>query len=303
MRMFLVVLFFCVGVFAQDTSKFTKNSHKKDLSVLLNKTKVSNGIGLSKLRIDLEHMGLNQYANNSYSLNYVHHISAFMGEVSVFDVVLSPYMSSKIPGGIQFKFKDMNNTNDIELKILDNKGNSIKETFEVKRHELTSYNEKRSKQKNETPIKISSNAMNASTVEEAIIALYGSKTLESTKTLFTNNTEYSALGKMCLSKDCYVDTIFPVVVAIESKIDLRSIAILSTTTPKPLLAFIQVPNNEIVYVKIPFKLENSGKLFFIGEGKDGKLYRSKAHEITAIVRDESNTFNTMYFYLDTESGE
>lgn len=294
MRKILLILLFVFTLFAGESEGI--------VPIIKHKTKVSKGIGHTKLKIDLVCLKLNKNLNKLYDFHYMFHASAFLGEIPIFDAVFSPYLSDSMDGGIQFKFKDIAVEKNITLKVMDNRGCSAKEIFEVERDSFNYSNEKIVKNTNEIPIKIDFNAIDASTISEAIIALYGLQIPESIQTHFTkNNEKYLSLGEACLSKDCYIDIRKPVSVVIESTIDLNSIAIFSTATPKPLLAFIQIPNNDIVYIKIPFKFEKSGELFCIAKGNDGKLYQSKAHNIAAIARSENDSFQVMYFYLDTEN--
>ena len=287
-KIFLMVIL-VVGLFGGEN----KNT---DVPIMKHKTKIKNGIGTSKFIINSKKMGLNQHKFNAqgllkYDSNYVSHISATIDNVTVFDAALSPYISSE--GYFKFTFKDFTDSDDITFIITDNHGKSNKQSFKINRVGVS-----KNREVSFQAVEINPKVWDASTIDSVIDLIYASRVLKKTKTLFKKDDKnYMTMGSSCLAQECLIDITFPVVVSIESKIDLRSIAILSTSTPKPLLAYIQIPSNGQVYFKIPFKFAKSGKIFFIGKGKDNKLYRSKAHEIT-MVRGEDLIYQNIYFYLE-----
>jgi len=297
MKKIVLILVLVVGLFGSEN----KNT---DTPIMKHETKIKNGIGTCIFIINSKKMGLNQHKFNTqgllkYDSNYVSHISATIDNIFVFDAELSPYLSSE--GYFKFTFKDFADSDDIRFFIADNHGKSREQFLKIKRKNISKNKKVSYTQNNVKPITVNPKAWNAITVDSAISFIYDSQVSEKAKTLFKkNDKKYMTAGSTCLTKECLIDTNYPVIVSIESEIALRSIAILSTSTPKPLLAFVQILNNGQAYLKLPFKLEKSGKIFFIGKGKDNKLYHSKAHEIT-MVRGEDLTSQNIYFYLENKN--
>lgn len=298
MKKIFLVLVFAFSLFAGESEDI--------VPIIKHKTEIENGIGISKFIINSEQMGLNQYDRSrngefgKYSSNYVSNISATIDNISIFDAALSPYVYSQ--SYISFKFKDFTASDDITFNVIDNHGKRSQQSFKIIKKSTSKTKNIFSKQNAVSPVVINPKAWNATTVDSAIEAIYGSSDVNILKTYFNDNniiyppTTYWGDGN-CLAKNCIIDTFYPLRVSIKSEIDLQSIAIFSTSTPRPLLAFLQILNNGVSNITIPFKLEKPGKLFFIGKGKDGKLYRSESSNIEIILADGPEHGSKIYLNI------
>ena len=137
-------------------------------------------------------------------------------------------------------------------------------------------------QKSVKPITLNPKAWEAITIDSTIKIVfpqYASLGTEKKEISLLSNADVTSHegARNCNSKeaDCSACCNKALAVDINTNIGLKRIAFFSTATPKPLLALIQVPDSEFIDIRIPFQLDKPGELFFIGEGKDGKLYRSE----------------------------
>ena len=249
---------------------------------------IKDGIGLSKFKINSQIFGLNRWyfdglsTSNRYDSNYIAHVSAAIDDVSVFDASLSPYLAEDPFFG--FKFKDFTDSDDITYVLTDNHGVKIQQSFKIDRKDGLKNQKATIEQKRVKPITLNPKAWDAVTVDSAIEAVfshYASRGTDEIEIPFDASTCFDKEWKpregreLAGSGFCLAFYNLPRKVIINSKIGLRRIAIFSTTTPKPLLAFIQMPDNGFVDISMLFHLDKAGKLFYIGEGKDNKLYRSE----------------------------
>lgn len=292
MKKILLVLLLAFSLFAGES--------KDIVPIIKHKTVIEDGIGVSKFIINSEQMGLNHYDRSrngefgKYSSDYVSHISTTIDNMSVFDAALSPYVYSQ--SYISFKFKDFMGSDDITVNVTDNHGKISQQSFKIIKKSISKTKNIFSKQNPVSPEVINPKAWNSTTVDSAIEAVYGSSDVNISKTYFNDSSTYSGDGS-CLSENCYIDTFYPLRVSIKSEIDLQSIAIFSTSTPRPLLAYLQILDNGVSNITIPFKLEKPGKLFFIGKGKDEKLYRSESSNIEIVLADGPEQGSKIYFNI------
>ena len=261
-------------------------------------SKIKDGIGRSGVQMYSTKMGHNRWyfdgrsATNRYDPNYIAHVSATIDDVSVFDASLSPYFGHD--PFFMFKFKDFTDSDDITYVLTDNHGEKIQQSFKLKRYDPLKNQRATIEQKRVKPITLNPKAWEAVTVDSAIEAVfpnYASRKIEETETQF----ERSPFN---FSISCPTAAIR---VSIKSNIDLRRIGIFSTTTPKPLLAFIQMPDTGLVDIGIPFQIDKSGELFFIGEGNDNKLYRSKERHIEQMMGCEEADGRAVQITLENKS--
>ena len=283
-----------------------------NVEIMKNKTKIKDGIGLSTISIANEKVGLNRHQFDGYSLsnrydtNYLAHVSATIDDVSVFDATLSPFLPEKAV--FRFGFKDFTDSDDISYVLTDNHGEKIQQSFKIDRKDGLKNQKATIEQKRVKPITLNPKAWEAVTVDSAIEAVfpnYTSRRIEETVTLFNRDNDDTKYRPKfdCPSDECFFDRWRSMPVLIESKIKLTRIAIFSTTTPKPLLAFIQLPDGGFVDIAMLFKFDKSGELFFIGKGEEGNgLYCSQARKLQAVYAetDSDNHFGA-YFNLENKT--
>ena len=256
-----------------------------NVQIMESKTKIKDGIGFARLFVRTSRYGLNGARfdgwseSNPYNPDYLAHVSATIDDVSVFDAELSPYLPS-IPY-VQFGFKDFSDSDDITYVLTDNHGEKIQQSFKIDRKDGLKNQKATIEQKRIKPITLNLKAWEAVRVDsaiEAVFSRYSSRKMNKTKIPFlVDSMDNPHTSRDCnsIERDCIVCFGSPPRVDIKTQIALRKIAIFSTTTPKPLLALIQLPDNGFVDVRMNFRLAKPGELFFIGEGKDNQLYRSE----------------------------
>ena len=270
----------------------------RNVNILDNKAKIEQGIGTSKIFIPTSRYGLNGARfdgwsqSNRYNPDYLAQVSATIDDVVVFDAALSPYLAMNPI--FKFGFIEFSDSDDIVYVLTDNHGEKIQQTFKIDRKDSLKNQKATIEQKRVKPIILNPKAWEAVAVDSAIESVfphYASRKIEETETQFERND-------INFSISCPLS---PFNVFIKSNIDLRRIGIFSTTTPKPLLAFIQMPDTGFVDIKIPFQLDKSGELFFIGEGKDNKLYRSKERHIAHMMGCEDPGGEAVHITLENKS--
>ena len=256
-----------------------------NVKVMESKTKIKDGIVFARLFVFTSRHGLNGASfdgwsqSNRYNPDYLAHVSAIIDDASVFDAELSPYLP-KNPY-VQFGFKDFTDSDDITYVLTDNHGEKIQQSFKIERYDPLKNQKATTEQKRVKPITLNPKAWEAVAVDSAIEAVfpqYSSRKMNKTKIpLLVNSMDGTNTSRDCSSieRDCLVCSGLPPKVDIKTQAALRKIAIFSTTTPKPLLALIQLADNGFVDVRMNFQLDKPGELFFIGEGKDNQLYRSE----------------------------
>ena len=294
----LLLLMFTIELFASWNVDPSVNIIKDHSS------KIKDGIGKSGLIINSEETKLNRMrfdgyskTTNRYDSNYIAHVSATIDDVSVFDAALSPYLAWNPL--FKFGFKDFTDSDDITYVLTDNHGEKIQQTFKINRIDSLKNQKATIEQKRVKPIILNPKAWEAVTVESAIESVfphYASRKKEETETRFSPDL-----------KEAFVDVRVPMGVLIKSKIKLNRIAIFSTAMPKPLLAFIQVPDNGFVDIGMRFKLDKSGEMFFteelfiIGEGEDNKLYRSETRKLLGVYSETSDSYNGFGVEINLEN--
>lgn len=284
---------------------FGGENNNTDVPIMKHKTKIKNGIGTTKFIINSKKLGLNQHKYigqgmlSEYSSDYVAHVLATIDNIPVFNAKLSPYLHSKLY--FKFQFKDFTDSDDITFIVTDNHGKSNKQSFKINRDNILKNKNITVKKEGAKPIKINPKAWDALTIDSAIEAVYGVSKINIIETSFNNyDPDQITYPPGCRDKLCLIFPFNPTSTLIKSEIDVESIALFSTTTPKPLLAFIQIPENAIANIRIPLQLKENGKLFFIAKGKDGRLYRSESHNIEMIYYDTEDIGNRIYFNIKSK---
>ena len=249
---------------------FGSENNSTDESMMKSKIKIKEGIGSFSLSIPSRKLGLNrnktwlnQGSDRSseayrYDSHYLTHISASIDDVSVFDASLSPYLSTNPM--FRIKFKDFTDSDDITYVLTNNHGKKIQQSFKIDRKDSLKNPKASLEQKRVNPITLNPKAWAAVTVDSAIETVfphYSTSKMDINKISFLTSRYNSLSEDNCnsIEKDCVACTNIPQVLSINTKTDLRTIAIFSTTTPKPLLAFIQLPDNGFVDIIMPFQLD------------------------------------------------
>jgi hypothetical protein len=220
----------------------------------------------------------------------------------VFDAKLRPYMSDE--PRLLFTFKSFTNSDDITFNVTDHHGKIREQSFKIIKKGTQETNNVLYEPNTASSVVINPKAWEAVTIDDAIREVYGATKIdEITSREISNIVE--RVGQPCLyldkSKECHIDKSSPVIVRIESKMDLKSIAIFSNATAQPLIAFIQVPGHKMTDIVLPIKFEKDGTLFFVVEGKDKKLYRSSQQLIKTglhLESDADNSISSMHYILE-----
>jgi hypothetical protein len=302
----IVLMMLLVGsLLAEKHAEYTykENKDKEGNYLIKSKTKVEAGSGFSKFMISLKELGWNLHRSGTVISN----ITASLEDTPIIQFSLSPYFDSKVLL-VKFRFKDIKHTKEIEYAVTDSHGKSIKNNFEIIRQGKSDTSNSFLKQKSNKLITLNSKAWEASTVDEAIQAVYGiSKMMKMNSKDISRETKDPGFSCVYDGK-CYIERSSPVRVDIESKINLSSIAIFSTMTSKPLIAFIQMPNSEsrINNISLPISFKKDGELFFVVKNENGKLYRSDSYLVQTSARIEPGTnhdYFKMHFYLEEIKGK
>lgn len=297
MKKILLALLFTFSLFAGESEKIVPISKHQ--------TVIEDCIGVSKFKINAKQMGLILYGNGltgeprRYSSDYVSHISATIDNISVFDAALSPCVSGE--NYLSFSFKSFTNSDDITFNVTDNHGKTREQSFKMIKKGIQKTNNILDKQNTVSSVVINPQAWEAVTIDEAIREVYGSTKIDQITSRETSRMDLDAeLNCIGSNNECIIFEYMPVKVRIESKMDLKSIAIFSSATAKPLVAFIQLPGHNIIDIVLPIKFEKNGTLFFVVEGRDKKLYRSSQHIVTtgAHVEEPDIAHSNMHYILE-----
>ena len=220
MKKILLVLLFAFSLFAGESEEI--------VPIIYHKTVIKDGIGVSDFRINSKQMGLikdGPTANSrKYSSDYVSHISATIDNVSVFDGELRPYVSDR--PSLSFAFKNFTDSDDISFNITDHHGKTRDQSFKIIKKGTQKSNNILFEPNVVSSVVINPKAWEAVTIDDAIKEVYGATKIdEITSREISNIVE--RVGEPCVyldkSKECHIDKSSPVIVRIESKIDLKSI--------------------------------------------------------------------------------
>lgn len=284
------------------------------------KIKAKNGIVKSYIKIDTRKAGLRNYvkrdkltsrfrwASREYSQDYIKHITAKIGSSTVLNLYLSPH--TYYDPTIIYNFEDNISNERIVYSITNSLDTTTEHTCKVKRINNMPVKRKIYNQTNSKEIYISPKAWEATSVKTAIKELFP-KT-NKTKSLLalenkmhyinTKSTSSICIQQMNVYNKCFHDYTFPLYVNIRPKKELEFIAILSSATPKSLLAIIVLTGDEMIDISIPFQLEQDGELFLMAKGNDGILYRTASFNMDPhgrIEGDRDDTYTKIGFDFDS----
>jgi len=192
-------------------------------------------------------------------VSYVKHMTFRVGNKIVFDMSNSPYLS-KNPI-VKFKARNNNTDEKLTLVVTDNsdtvksksvkiKGESVGNSFIQEKGKVIDFHRTHPK------------IWTEKTVKDAAKALYG-------------DVQYQE-GDIKIFLPKLVADSGSIPIGISSDMDFESIAILSNTTERPVIAVFSVPKGLKVNYRLKFKAKNyeDEYVLVIAKGRDGKYYKA-----------------------------
>ncbi len=256
------------------------------------KTKIKNGVVKSGIRIDTHKAGFRNYVkrdkltskyrwlSREYSQDYIKHITATIGNDAVLNLYLSPH--TYYNPIIKYLLEDAISDDKIIYSITDSLNNITKKSCNIKYINSEKNKKTIDKYTQSKKLNINPKAWEATSIKQALKALFiNIKEVQTSLPLEDNMRYISTLSTSSLCTDymdeynkCFHDYHYPLYINIQPNKELEYIAILSSATPKSLLAVVVMTQHQMREIKIPFQLEHDGELFLIAKGKNGMLYRT-----------------------------
>lgn len=222
-----------------------------------------NDIVKVKILIKNDMRGKEEAKKKNLEEDYIKHIVARVKNQTVYDIIMSDYVS-KDPL-VKFQYTYLNRSNEIEIIAIDNKNNIFQRVQKL--------NDKVNfimPTKNIASIKIEdieNNIRQATTIQEVIFNVYGE--IETIK----GDMELNIIG----------DVDARARVKITSTLDLESIIVLTDANPRPFVAMFKIPDKSLIAYDLLFAAKPIGKIqiVIIGKGRDGKFYEVSKETISA----------------------
>lgn len=284
------------------------------------KIKVKDGIVKSGIKIDTRKAGFRNYMkrdklksqyrwlSREYSQDYIKHITATIGKQTVLNLYLSPY--TYYDPYIIYELEDKINDEKITYLITDSLNRTTKKSCKIKHINTAQYD-------NETyysiikrkEVNINPEAWKATSIKEAVKALFPNANKTKLLLNFEDKTHYihtESTSSLCLYymdeyNKCFHDYGFPLYLNIQPSKELEFIAVLSSATPKSLLAIVVMTELQMKKIRIPFQLEQDGEIFLIAKGNDGMLYRTASFNMDPqgrIEGDRDDAYTKIGFDFD-----
>jgi hypothetical protein len=210
---------------------------------------------------------LEQAKHSKIEANFISHVTATVENNIVLDISTSPYLSRNPI--IKYKFKDLNQSNDINYILTDNKGKQKEHFSEITREYNLPREKKQLRYLNTSVVNFRETnplAWKAKSSQEAIKALYGSvenPIKNKINLIMPEDTD-------SVESDCGLS----IPVKISSNIDLESLAIFIDKIEGSTLAVFSISPFSIIDYELRVKI--GGKqytLIVIGKDRDGKFYK------------------------------
>ena len=211
---------------------------------------------------------LEQAKHSKIEVNFISHVTATVENNIVLDISTSPYLSRNPI--IKYKFKDLNQSNDINYILTDNKGKQKEHFSEIKRKHNLSREKKQLRHSNTSVVnfrKTNPLAWTASNSKEAIKELYG----------LVENPIKNKINLLMPedSNPRESDCGLKVPVKFSSKIDLESLAIFIDNIEGSTVAVISIPPFSIIDYELRVKIRGEQyTLIIIGKDREGRFYKA-----------------------------
>lgn len=208
-------------------------------------------------------------------VDFIKHIKAIDNNQTVFDLLTSPYCTSKLK--ITFTYKKLNTNEKLDFFVIDHKNKTSKLSVKIK---------------NVIPVKIStsqptivlpkiysSEIWKAKTVEEAIKKLYSpSNKLQDIDLLTVTNIIPKEMIDSLEKDTRYIQSSSKAILHLKSNIQLKSIAILSNKNKHSLAALITIPSNAINDYTLAIKTgagccQGEAIITVVAQDIDGIMYK------------------------------
>lgn len=315
MRLLLMLSLFFIYLHADKTIK-------KDNEFIKCKIKVKNGIVKSGIRIDTRKAGFRNYMkrdklkskyrwlSREYSKDYIKHMTAIIGKETVLNLYLSPH--TYYDPYIKYELENQINDDNITYFITDSLNKTTKKSCQIKYRSPVKDNNKTYHSTKNKEIYINPKAWEATSIKQAIKVLFPNanetKQLlnadDKMRYIHTESTSSLCLHYMDEYYKCFHDYSYPLYLNIQPNKELEFIAVLSSATPKSLLAVVVMTKFQMKEIRIPFQLEQDGEIFLIAKGKNGKLYRSGSFNMDRrgrIEGDRDDTYTKIGFDFRRDS--
>ncbi len=189
--------------------------------------------------------------------DYISHITAKIGDKTMFDLSISPHISRKPT--IKFQCNNPTNNNFIDIIITHHNGKQEKESFLINRNygastmpqpDISSLHANKIRDR-------AKKAWEATTIDNAISILFNSS-----KILKTTYKE----------QVCRYYSRIPL--HIESDIDYKTIAVFQNANSKALVAIFYISKEQIINYDFHLKMKGDGNITIIYENQQGELFKS-----------------------------
>ena len=322
-KIVILIIFVCVGITIQANEQ-VQGEWLSSKIIGNSKTRLNKESGTSWIVLHPKRIWKNHFQKGETPSRFVANVTADIGIKRIIDASFNHYLYIWPSIKLRFKFKDnLIVGNQVLYTVTDNHDSQVKKIFKVKRNSLE-VSSNISQNSIENHRRIDSKVWNENGIINVIEQLYGvdseilkhcsfKKNIVCPNSLITSNPKFERFFDdnkayrytvkeeldRCPPKGCHHDLSAPVNVMITLSKRFKSIAVISSSNAKALLAFFQMPSSYINYVESSFYLEKSGDIFVIAEDWKGKFYMSKPYKIFAdlTTSNHEDVYTPVFFWL------
>ena len=196
---------------------------------------------------------------------YISSVTAQLGNELIYTAYLGPYLANN--AFLKFIYNGIGSSNILNLSVVDSNGKKIEKSTQIKN---SSNSNDSNKSINESTVP-NLDVWQETNSDDAINKLYGStETIEGNFTIMLKGDHLITLDDgICTGNAARIN------LAIQSNINLRSLAIFQDANPYSTIAVFNTYKNPISVYQLTFKMKNTSLIRVVGKGADGLLYESK----------------------------